>query len=115
MIVLPLFLIIIIFAPEIFAIFFGKSWREAGVYAQILSPWIFLNFIVSPISQIPIIVHKQRSGLAIGMVYNLSIFMPLLLTSYLNKSIIIGLCSVSICASIVLLYYAYWVYKISQR
>lgn len=115
MIAIPIFVIIIFFAPDMFLLFFGKAWREAGVYAQILSPWIFLNFIVSPISQIPIILDKQKKGLAIGMVYNLSIFVPLLLTSYLNKSILIGLCSISMCASFVLIYYVCWVYKISKR
>ena len=115
MIALPVLVIVVFFAPEIFALCFGKTWREAGLYAQILSPWIFINFIVSPISQIPIIVNKQKSGLAIGLVYNLSLFVPLLLTSYLNRSILIGLCSISMCASFVLLYYVYWVFKISKR
>lgn len=48
------------FGAEIFAFVFGENWREAGYFAQIMSPWLMLNFIVSPISQIPMIKNQQR-------------------------------------------------------
>ena len=114
LIALPMLLINILFAPVIFSFIFGKNWEVAGKYSQILSPWLFINFIVSPISQIPIIVNLQKTGFAIGIVYSVSIFAPLLLASYMKKGIIIGLYSSSICASLVLIYYACWIYKITK-
>lgn len=46
--------------PFLFAFVFGESWRESGVYAQILSVWIFLDLVKAPIAQIPAIVGKQK-------------------------------------------------------
>lgn len=34
----PAFLMIMIFGPALFAFVFGEAWREAGVYARIMSP-----------------------------------------------------------------------------
>ena len=36
--------------PELFEIVFRSNWVEAGRYAQILSPWMFVLFISSPLS-----------------------------------------------------------------
>ena len=38
------------FAPSIFAVVFGKEWTEAGFYMQILMPAISVKFIVSTLS-----------------------------------------------------------------
>lgn len=45
-----LFIIIMGFAPALFEAVIGKEWKEAGVYGQILAPFICLQFIASPIS-----------------------------------------------------------------
>jgi O-antigen/teichoic acid export membrane protein len=56
------FLIIMIQAPNIFSIIFGESWREAGVYAQILAPYYFLSLLNKPaVAVLPII--GAQSGL----------------------------------------------------
>ena len=40
------------FGPSLFALFLGAQWREAGEYAQILSPFFFLVLATSPANQI---------------------------------------------------------------
>ena len=55
----PLLLLTII-APELFIVFFGKNWAEAGVYTQILSIWMFFWFISSPLSNLYFILEKQE-------------------------------------------------------
>jgi len=55
----PVFLLIGLAAPELFAIIFGREWREAGIYAQWLTPWIFLVFVSSPLSMLPSVMEKQ--------------------------------------------------------
>lgn len=57
------FTILGIFAPEIFAFVFGKNWRVAGEFAQIMTPMFFLNFIVNPLSYTFFIVQKQKLNL----------------------------------------------------
>jgi len=72
-----------IFFPAIFVFVFGDQWIEAGKYAQILLPWIFMVSLVMPLSFIPDLYRKQRvamiidflkllgrgAGLAIGVVF----------------------------------------------
>ena len=49
--------------PFLFSLVFGSAWRESGIYAQILSVWIFLDMVKAPIAQIPAIVGKQKEVL----------------------------------------------------
>ena len=55
---------------DIFIVIFGATWAEAGVYAQILSIWIFFVFVTSPISTVFSILEKQRSFL----IFNILLF-----------------------------------------
>lgn len=64
---LPLTLLSIT-GKDIFIVTFGASWAEAGVYVQILAPWIFLVFITSPFSTIFSILEKQSNLLIFNMV-----------------------------------------------
>lgn len=48
------FLLIMISGPGLFAFVFGEQWRKAGIYAQILSLWFFLQYVNKPsVSAIP--------------------------------------------------------------
>ncbi|NMA32135.1 MAG: oligosaccharide flippase family protein, partial [Candidatus Methanofastidiosa archaeon] len=47
-------------APDIFIFLFGLSWHTAGIYAQILCPWFFFQFISSPLTSIFYILEKQQ-------------------------------------------------------
>lgn len=57
------FTILGIFAPEIFAFVFGKNWKVAGEFTQIMTPMFFLNFIVNPLSYTFFIAQKQKLNL----------------------------------------------------
>ena len=50
---------------DLFAIVFGGDWSEAGVYAQILSPWAFVWFVSSPLSTLFGVLSKQAQGLVV--------------------------------------------------
>lgn len=52
-----------LYAEEIFILAFGDEWRNAGVYAEILSPMLFLQFISSPLSFMFYIGEKQELNL----------------------------------------------------
>ena len=56
---------------ELFAFVFGENWRQAGEYSQIMAPWLLLNFVVSPITQLPIVVGKLKSFFWIGLMGSL--------------------------------------------
>jgi O-antigen/teichoic acid export membrane protein len=56
-------LILLLFAPTLFAFVFGQSWRAAGDIARILAPLYFLNFIASPLSYVFSVTGKQKADL----------------------------------------------------
>ncbi len=55
--------VIAYFAPDLFALVFGESWRQAGTYVQWMVPWIIIQFIVSPTSIIVSVTENQFGGL----------------------------------------------------
>lgn len=54
------FSIIVLFGPDIFSFVFGENWRVAGEYAQVMTPWFAMNFVISPISSIPMVIGRQK-------------------------------------------------------
>jgi len=73
LVAMPIFITLYIFAPDLFAFVFGEEWRVAGEYSKILVPYLFMNFILSPISQLPIILHKQKEFFYINLIGNLGV------------------------------------------
>ncbi|MES2588629.1 MAG: lipopolysaccharide biosynthesis protein [Bacteroidota bacterium] len=53
--------ILFFFGQEIFGFVFGEKWIDAGKIAELISPWLFVNFVFTPISFIPILLGKQKS------------------------------------------------------
>lgn len=77
LVALPIFGILFIFIPDIFIFIFGEKWRIAGEYTRILLPYLFMNFLSSPISQIPIIMNKQKVFFYWSLIANIGV--PLLI------------------------------------
>ena len=58
------YLLVTIAGPFLFALIFGKEWQTAGVYAQLLAVWLFLQYINKPaVSAIPAL--RLQGGLLI--------------------------------------------------
>lgn len=74
------FAIIVVAGDKLFAFTFGSEWAEAGVAAAILSPWMFLVFICSPIAVIIEYKGKQKVFLA----FQLILFLLRLLSLYVG-------------------------------
>ena len=95
------FILMGFFAPQVFGFIFGSDWVEAGRYAQILLPWIFMVSLVMPLSFIPDLYKKQRvamiidgvklvarlGGLIVGVIMD-SVYMGLILYSGLSTLVI---------------------------
>lgn len=65
-IAVPMTIVLYFFAPLAFTVIFGKEWREAGLYVQILAPMFAIRFIVSALSPGMIISKKQNIDLLIN-------------------------------------------------
>lgn len=114
-IALPLFLVIALLSPIVFALFFGNAWRQAGVYARLLCPWIFFSFIISPISQIPLIVGRQAEAFAITLVGNGLVLASIIIGRYVASDVKVGFVILSGLLSVYMLFFAWWVVRISKR
>jgi O-antigen/teichoic acid export membrane protein len=110
---LPIFVIIILWGPEIFAFVLGQPWRPAGVYAQILSPWIFMKFISQPISQIPMIVDRQKVMFLFSLIGIILIFGSLAYGGLVEDNLKIGFYLISITQIIYLSALIFWLLRIS--
>ena len=62
------FLLIFIFGPSLFGFVFGAEWATTGTYAQIMTPWLYLNFVTSPVSILPTVLGKQRLFFLINLI-----------------------------------------------
>lgn len=56
-------LLLIIFAPAAFRIFFGAEWKAAGEYARIMAPLFAVRFVVSPLTWVFYVSGKQKYDL----------------------------------------------------
>ncbi len=52
---------------ELFSLIFGKEWNVAGKFAEQLVPYLFFNFMLSPMSTLPLIYGRQNQALYLGI------------------------------------------------
>jgi O-antigen/teichoic acid export membrane protein len=96
-----------IFFPEIFGFVFGDKWVEAGRYARILLPWIFMVSLVMPLSFIPDLYKKQRVAMIIDGI-KLVVRLGGLIVGVIMENVYIGLALYSGLSTIVIGYSLYW-------
>lgn len=75
-----LLVILGIFGPDLFALFAGEQWREAGVYGQILAPMVCAQFVASPVSWAFYIAERLR----LMMVWQWILFAAVLITNVIG-------------------------------
>jgi O-antigen/teichoic acid export membrane protein len=73
------FAVIFFFGEELFAFVFGEDWKGSGTYSEIMAPWFLVNFIISPISSLPLILRRQRSFFLLAAGGSVLIILSLLL------------------------------------
>jgi len=59
---IPFTIVLLFLGPWVFKIYLGAKWEIAGEYARSLAPMLFLYFILSPISGLPILLNKQKGA-----------------------------------------------------
>lgn len=112
---IPIFLVLAFFGPEIFGFVLGTQWAIAGHYAQLLSPWLLLNFLLSPFTAIPLIAKKQKRFFLLSLCMNVLVIMAFAGGYFINGSIESALIIVSIIQVIFHLYLGSWFYRIAIK
>lgn len=56
----PCYFVLFIISPYIFEIIFGEKWYEAGVFARIISVFLLVEFIATPLNTLFYVREKQK-------------------------------------------------------
>lgn len=65
----PIFLFVYLFAEKIFGFVFGENWVLAGKAASVMTPWLFINFVSSPLVSVMLVLNKQELVLIFSLFY----------------------------------------------
>lgn len=57
---LPSYLFLFIVSPILFEVVFGKQWLQAGTFARIISVFLFVEFIATPLNTLFYVREKQK-------------------------------------------------------
>ena len=76
--------VLLAWGDDLFAVIFGEEWREAGVYAQILSPMAAIRLISAPLSYVYILREKLVLNMILqGLLLTLTV-MSILVGGFLD-------------------------------
>lgn len=100
------FAVIAMIAPPIFEAAFGQVWREAGVFAQLLTPMFMAQFAVSPLSQTLNVLERQGMQFAFHLVRTLLALASLAVVGAMDGSVrwAVGVYSMGMTASYLLFF-----------
>jgi len=109
------FALLFFFGEELFAFVFGQDWAVAGKYSEYMAPWLLLNFVVSPMSFLPILLKQQRMNFLIAVVGNV-ITLTLVAFMAISDFEFLSVLIVLVASNTLLLAYAWvWYIRISNR
>lgn len=64
----PPALVLVLLGPNLFTFVFGEQWRQAGEFARWMAPWLYLQFVSSPISTVFSVTDNQKKALAFQII-----------------------------------------------
>ncbi|MDB9494336.1 oligosaccharide flippase family protein [Spirulina subsalsa CS-330] len=62
-IAMPPALLLAIIGPDLFVWVFGPEWHDAGIFARLMTPMLYFQFILSPISSILNVLERQDQNM----------------------------------------------------
>jgi len=88
---LPIFGCIYLFSENIFTVFLGNEWSEAGKFAKILVPMLYAQFCIAPLSAMFLFENNQKYDLIWQFISLIVIFPMLIFCSIHYKNIELSL------------------------
>ena len=98
------------YGEEIVAFVLGDRWRQAGHFSEILAPWYYSIWLVTPSSALFIVYRKQKLWLNIQVFLSTVLLIFFLLANYLKlipDQTLIGFVTVSVIVNICVIYIVY--------
>lgn len=111
------FSIMFFYGSTIFNFVFGPKWAFSGRIATVISPWLMLNFITSPISYIPILVGAQKMFFWLNLVGTILMIIVVSIPYLfeINITFIHLLSILNVVQSIFLGLILIWIFKIARN
>ncbi len=107
--VVPFWILFLFHARDLFAMVFGELWREAGIYAAILSvpavPLILGNWLDRAFDAL----GRQRLAFTLELIFSLLSIAALTLGMLLFRN---ALVAISLQAAVLTFYYSYWLFAL---
>ena len=111
----PLMVVLMVFGPSLFAFVFGEEWRESGLYARLLAPYICIDFLRYGVSQLPIILGKVKQMFYWSLLGNLVLFSSLLFGIVVLDDLKSGFVLISITMTLYFSFLFFWIYKLAKN
>lgn len=108
----PVFVPIVLLGPELFSLLLSSTWRQAGVLATLLSPWLMLNFVSSPISGYATVKNQMQRLFVLGLIETVARLGPLAIGRWWGGPEV-GIGAYSAAGAIISCYYIVWVLRLS--
>lgn len=102
-------------APPLFVWVFGEAWYEAGVVAQIISPWVFMAAVSAVLGYLPLIVKEQKTDVLLVVLLNVGTLLIIGAGGYFSLNEYTTLASVSAYQFIFHLLCVFWSIHISHK
>lgn len=108
------FTVLLFIAQPLFEFIFGSPWGVAGFYTQLLAPMLFLVFIVSPVTYIPILLGYQRKAFYLDVIY-LALRTGVLFAGFYLDSATIAIAAFSGVGIIFQIYLLTWLLSLTRK
>lgn len=104
-------ILLLAFAPMLFALVFGEAWRGAGELAKVMAALYFFRFIASPLSYVFYVVGRQK----VDLVWQIALFIMTMASFQITNTLEQSLLSYTIGYSMLYIIYLVLSYYFSRN
>lgn len=109
----PFFLLLAFVAIPLFKWYLGSKWEQVGIIVQILLPWLFLNFVASPLSSLPLVASRQGTAMMLSTIEIVCRITAIAIGGWMSSSTV-AISLISIFGSIFTIINLIWYYRLSK-
>ncbi|MBE0472265.1 MAG: oligosaccharide flippase family protein [Methyloprofundus sp.] len=109
---MPITLTLVFFAPLLFSFVFGEDWRKAGEMVQWMAPWLYFQFVSSPLSSVFAVLNSENKTMLFqGILFASRLASMVYGGMYLDLIYTVAL--FSIVSLIFYIFYLSWIFRYS--
>lgn len=97
---LPFVVVLTLLLPELFSTLFGEDWKESGEYAQLMMPWVYFVFVITPaLSVYEMYGSRKKTAIYQAVLLMLRLF-GIAFGAYMS-SVVVAISSFSILSAVI--------------